>query len=113
MIMKKERRRSTRIGIKVRIELAFGGEALINGVCLNIGEGGIFCETRKYVEPYTRVNIMITLPDGDKSNEFSCEGIVIRAEKKGMKNRAAIEFTRVEDMGRKSIRRYIDDTVEQ
>ena len=111
--MNKERRRSPRIGITVRIELAYGEKALINGVCLNIGEGGILCETRKYVEPYTRVNLVIALPEGDRLNEISCEGIVIRAEKKGMKNRAAIEFTRIEDLGRKSIRRYISDTVEQ
>ena len=109
--MKKENRKSPRIRIKVKIELSSGRETLINGVCLNIGEGGIFCETKKYLDPYTRVNLMISLPEGDKSHELSCEGIVIRAEKKRMKNRAAIEFTRVEDNGRKRIRRYIDDSI--
>jgi hypothetical protein len=113
MIMSRERRQYPRIKIKIRIDLSFGRETLINGVCLNIGEGGIFCETKKYLDPYTGVNLMISLPEENNSHVVSCEGIVIRTEKRLIKNRAAIEIKSIEDKDRKRLRNYISTVIDQ
>ncbi|MGQ9571456.1 MAG: PilZ domain-containing protein [bacterium] len=55
-------------------------------ITVNISQGGIYCDTTQYIEPYTIVQVRLVLQKGDGKEklqrEINCEGIVVRCEKK-------------------------------
>lgn len=101
---KKEQRRSNRFPIRQLVDISSRREQFFKATGLNISEHGIYCEVEKPVDVYTRVYIMLEIPNDDP---VEVEGIVVRNEKKGKENFVAIEFADVDDY----IRAGLDDFI--
>lgn len=99
-----ERRRHARIDISSivtlsqLIKISMGKERFVASRAVNISAGGILCDTGSKVERYSRVYLLLSVPEGDGHREIPCEGIVHRASH-GSHGRyhVAIEFTAFDD----------------
>jgi hypothetical protein len=79
---------------------------------LNISCLGAYCHITKYIPPFTRVAIKLSLPivagNRKKNYDLSCEGVLVRTEddSDGGFN-IAIFFNRIRQPQRRVISRYI------
>ena len=109
-----ERRRHPRIFKKIPLKLKIDSFDLTTET-LNISSSGVYCQTDKYIEPMTKVNIVLLLPLKLKNNttvtkKVTCEGVVVRTEKNpaGDKFNIAIFFSDVPKADVENINRYIE-----
>jgi len=79
----------------------------------NVSCTGTYCTISKYVPPFTRIAVKLTLPiisEGKKENvNVDCKGVIVRTidENKGGFN-IAIFFNDIKDAQKKRISQYIE-----
>lgn len=106
-----ERRQHPRIDHKLPIQVAANGYDFSTST-RNISCVGAYCSIKKYVPPFTKVMVKLTLPvKTDASNkecDVECKGVVVRTddEDKGSFN-IAVFFNEIKYEQRKRISRYI------
>jgi len=112
-----ERREHPRLEHRLPIKVAADGYGF-NTSTKNISCLGAYCHINKYVPPFTRVMIKLTLPiktsAGKRECQIECKGVLVRTEdeKNGGFN-IAIFFNDIRDTERKKIARYISQSLPQ
>ena len=109
-----EKRRHPRILKKLPLKLKIDSFDLSTET-LNISSSGVYCQIDKYIEPMTKVSIVLLLPLKLKNNtevtkKVTCKGVVVRTEKNsaGDKFNIAIFFSDVLEADAENINRYIE-----
>jgi len=113
-----ERRLHPRLNKKLPIKLAADGydfkTATQNISCL-----GTYCSIKKYVPPFTKVMVKLSLPIGNgrlkKTYNVECKGVIVRTEDENNKDgfNIAIFFNGIKDDQRKKISEYINQLLPQ
>ena len=112
-----ERRKHPRLEYRLPIKVAADGYGFSTST-KNISCLGAYCHIDKYIPPFTRVMIKLTLPiktaAGKKDCLIECKGVLVRTEdeKKGGFN-IAIFFNDIQDPQRKKISQYISQFLPQ
>lgn len=88
-----ERRNEIRFSIDQMVELSFGRETFLHATGLNLSKTGLLCATDSYLEPYSQVSLMMSIPVGSQTHRLSCDGIVVRSEIEDKQYLAGISFT--------------------
>ncbi|MDD5109548.1 MAG: PilZ domain-containing protein [Candidatus Omnitrophica bacterium] len=106
----KERRLHPRLEQKLPIGLAVNGYDFSTST-FNISCVGAYCHLDKYMPPFTKISVKLSLPGKNhsaKATIVECKGVVVRAEDetRGGFN-LAIFFNRIGDQQRKKIAQYI------
>jgi len=105
-----ERRLHPRLNHKLPVNLAVNGYDFSTSTH-NISCVGAYCHLDKYVPPFTKISVKLSLPNKDrvhKNTIVECKGVVVRSEdelKGGFS--IAIFFNELHDEQRKKIARYI------
>ncbi len=82
----------------------------------NVSCIGAYCHVNKYIPPFTRVMVKLSLPIISRNNNYTvkCKGVVVRTEDE---NRGgfyiAIFFNDIKDNQREKISRYINQFLPQ
>ncbi len=106
----KERRQHPRLDHKLPVNLAVNGFDFSTST-RNISCVGAYCHLDKYMPPFTKISVKLSLPNKDevhKSTIVECKGVVVRSEdepKGGFS--IAIFFNEMRDEQRKKIAHYI------
>lgn len=87
-----DKRKHIRFTINQMIKISAFKEEIITSQGINISEGGILFKTPLELEPQSRLFLLISLSGGDEEKTFTCEGSVVRCDKKGKSYEAAMEF---------------------
>lgn len=110
-----ERRRHPRIlkrlPIKVRADLFD-----LSAETTNISSSGVYCQLGKYIEPMTKVNIVMLISLKQKNDKvvtkkIKCEGVVVRVEKSQANDarfNVAVFFSGITKANTSIISRYIE-----
>ena len=108
---KAERRQYPRREQRLPIKLAVNGYDFITSTH-NVSCVGAYCHVTKYMPPFTKVVVKLTLPiitdNGNKNYNAECKGVVVRSvdESNGGFN-IAIFFNEIKDDQRKKISQYV------
>ena len=105
--MAAERRHEDRFSIDQMVELSFGRETFLHATGINISRTGLLCATDSYLEPYSQVSLMITIPVEPEPHRMSCEGIVVRSEVEEAQYLAGISFTSLADEDAKVLASFL------
>lgn len=109
-IKESERRKYPRLDQSLHIKVAANGYDFITST-QNVSCVGAYCLINKYVPPFTKVNVKLTLPivSGDKKYDVECKGVIVRTvdESSGGFN-IAIFFNEINNLQRKKISEYIN-----
>lgn len=106
-----ERRLYPRIDRNLPIKVAADGYDFAT-ITQNLSCVGAYCHIDKYVPPFTKIAVKLTLPtaakSGNKGCEIICRGVVVRTEdeKKGGFN-LAIFFNQINNAQREKISQYL------
>ena len=109
---KTERRQYPRIEQTLPLKIAADGYGFATST-QNVSCVGAYCHLDKYIPPFTKIAVKVTLPvmvSGRMKNiEVDCNGVVVRTEdeKKGGFN-IAVFFNSIKDTQRKKIAQYIN-----
>jgi len=109
--IKTERRQHPRIEKELPIKILANGYDFTTAT-QNISCIGTYCHINKYIPPFTKIAVKITLPfmkNQDRENcNVECKGVVIRTadEKRGGFN-IAIFFNEIKNTQRQKISQYI------
>lgn len=108
---KMERRRYPRIEHKLPVSVVADGYGFAT-VTKNLSCVGAYCHIDKYIPPFTKVAVKLTLPiteqAGDKDYEVECKGVVVRTEDQiGGGFNIAVFFNEINDAQRDKISQYI------
>lgn len=105
-----ERRKYPRIDQSLHIKVAANGYDFITST-QNVSCVGAYCLINKYVPPFTKVRVRLTLPivDDNKKYDVECNGVIVRTvdENNGGFN-IAIFFNQINNPQRKKISEYIN-----
>lgn len=110
-----ERRVSPRLSQELPFRVGANGYNFATST-QNISCAGAYCKIKKYIPPFTKVKVKLTLPMktrlGKSSYTMDCEGVIVRTEdeEKGDFN-IAIFFNAIKDDQRKKISKYIDQFI--
>ncbi len=110
--LKAEKRLHPRLQHRLSIKVAVNGYDFASST-QNVSSVGTYCHIKKYMPPFTRVMVNLTLPiiAGNRKKEcnFECKGVVVRTEdeKDGGFN-IAIFFNQITQAQRKTISQYIN-----
>jgi hypothetical protein len=110
-----ERRIHPRVDKQLPFKVAANGYGFSTST-QNLSCVGAYCRITKYIPPFTKVMVKLTLPvkdkNGDKNYAVNCEGVIVRTEdeSKGGFN-IAIFFNAIGDDQRKKISKYINQFV--
>lgn len=108
---KEERRKYPRIDHRLHIKVAANGYDFITST-QNVSCVGAYCQIKKYVPPFTKVKVKLTLPiineNENKKYDVECKGVIVRTadEDNGGFN-IAIFFNEINNIQRKKISEYI------
>lgn len=110
---KTERRQHPRIEERLPLKVAANGYDFVTST-LNVSCVGAYCHIDKYIPPFTKVMVKLSLPmamaalNGNKNANIECKGVVVRSEdeNKGGFN-IAIFFNDIGDNQRQKISQYI------
>ena len=108
---KAERRQYPRIEQRLPIKLAVNGYDFITSTH-NVSCVGAYCHVTKYMPPFTKVVVKLTLPiitdNGNKKYNAECKGVVVRAEdESGGGFNIAVFFNEINTEEKKKISEYI------
>lgn len=109
---KTERRQYPRIEQGLPLKIAANGYDFATST-QNVSCVGAYCHLDKYIPPFTKIAVKLTLPvmiDARMKNiEVECNGVVVRTEdeRKGGFN-IALFFNRIKGSQRKKIAQYIN-----
>lgn len=108
----KERRRYPRIEKKLPLKIVANGYDFVTNT-QNVSCIGAYCNVDKYLPPFTKIMVKLTLPIKtndiqDENCSIECKGVVVRTEdgKNGGFN-IAIFFNEINNGQRKKISQYI------
>jgi c-di-GMP-binding flagellar brake protein YcgR len=109
---KAERRQYPRIEQRLPIKVAANGYDFVTST-ENVSCIGAYCFINKYVPPFTKVMIRLTLPVksnvSSKNYSVECKGVVIRTDDESTDGfNIAIFFNEIKDGQRKKISQYIN-----
>ena len=110
-----ERRLHPRLEQKLPIRVAVNGYDFVTST-ENVSCVGAYCHIDKYVPPFTKVMVRLSLPvrtsSGSKKYDVECKGVLVRTEdeKKGGFN-VAIYFNEIRDSQRKKIEQYVSQFI--
>ena len=110
-----ERRLHPRLEHKLPIRVAANGYDFVTST-ENVSCVGAYCHIDKYVPPFTKVMVRLSLPvrtsSGSKKYDVECKGVLVRTEdeKKGGFN-VAIYFNEIKDSQRKKIEQYVSQFI--
>ncbi|MDD5568531.1 MAG: PilZ domain-containing protein [Candidatus Omnitrophica bacterium] len=113
-----ERRKHPRLQQKLPFKVAANGYGF-STTTQNISCVGAYCRIKKYIPPFTKVAIKLTLPlkkeAGKTKRTIDCEGVIVRTEDKEEKSgfNIAIFFNRINNSQRKVINEYIEQFLPQ
>ncbi|MFH0855197.1 MAG: PilZ domain-containing protein [Candidatus Omnitrophota bacterium] len=112
-----EKRKHPRLKQKLPFKVAANGYDF-STTTQNISCVGAYCRIKKYIPPFTRVAIKLTLPikkaDNKAKRTIDCEGVIVRTEDKDNSGfNIAIFFNRINDSQRKIINAYINQFLPQ
>ena len=116
-VKKAERRKYPRLEQRLPVKIVANGYDFIT-TTENVSCVGAYCHVNKYVPPFTKITVKLTLPiitDNEKRNcDLECKGVVVRSEdeKRGGFN-IAIFFNEIKDSQRKKISQYISQFLPQ
>lgn len=114
---KTERRQYPRVEQRLPLKIAANGYDFIT-TTQNISCVGAYCHVDKYIPPFTKIMVKLTMPitsnEGDDRCSVECKGVVVRAEdeKKGGFN-IAVFFNQINDSQRQKISQYISKFLPQ
>jgi hypothetical protein len=114
---KKEKRQYPRIYRQLPLKVVANGYDFVTST-QNVSCVGAYCQIDKYVPPFTKVAVKLTLPistaGGNKDCSVECRGVVVRAEDDKDKNsfNIAIFFNQIKRQQRKIISQYINQYFE-
>jgi len=105
-----ERRIHPRLEHKLPFNVAVNGYDF-STTTHNISCVGAYCHLNKYIPPFTKISVKLSLPHKDKTDRniiVECKGVVVRSEDetRGGFN-IAIFFNQMRDEQRKKIAAYI------
>lgn len=105
-----ERRINPRLDHRLPIDLAIDGYDFSTST-RNISCVGAYFHLDKYMPPFTKISVKLSLPNKDKAGKNSiveCKGVVVRTDDEaGGGFNLAIFFNEIQDAQRKKISRYI------
>ena len=108
-----ERRKYPRISQDLPIRVAINGYDFMTSTS-NISCTGAYCRIKKYLPPFTRVLVRLTLPIMNEiRNTFydvSCKGVIVRSEDNEAAGdfNIAIFFNNIKETERKKIAQYVN-----
>jgi PilZ domain len=106
----KERRIHPRLDHKLPLSLAVNGFDF-STVSHNISSVGAYCHLDKYMPPFTKISVKLSLPNkgqAGKSTIVDCKGVVVRTEDESSGGfNLAIFFNQIREDQRKKIAQYI------
>lgn len=114
---KSERRLYPRLARELPLKVVANGYDFATST-QNVSCVGAYCQVNKYLPPFTRVLIKLTLPlatgSGNKNFSVECRGVVVRSEdsENGGFN-IAVFFNEIRDSQKKKISRYINQFLPQ
>jgi c-di-GMP-binding flagellar brake protein YcgR len=109
---KTERRQYPRVEQMLPLKIAADGYDFATST-QNVSCVGAYCHLDKYIPPFTKISVKVTLPimisGRIKDIEVECHGVVVRTEdeKKGGFN-IAVFFNRIKENQRKKVAQYIN-----
>ena len=116
--IKTERRQYPRVEKSLPLNIAANGYDFVT-YTQNISCIGTYCRVDKYIPPFTKISIKLTLPiiTGDmekKDCDVDCRGVVVRTEdaNKGGFN-IAIFFNEIKNAQREKISQYVSQFIPQ
>jgi hypothetical protein len=108
--VKSERRQYPRINHEVPLNVAANGYQFSTAT-ENISCVGTYCRINKYIPPFTRVMVRLSLPmrsEVAKKYDFECKGVVVRTEDSSTGEfNIAIFFNQIKEAQRKKISEYL------
>ena len=107
-----ERREHPRLAQELPFKVAANGYDF-STTTQNISCAGAYCLIKKYIPPFTRVAVKLTLPVKTpveaKNYTIDCQGVIVRTEDKEKEGfNIAIFFNRINNSQRKIITEYIN-----
>ncbi|MBU1727664.1 MAG: PilZ domain-containing protein [Candidatus Omnitrophica bacterium] len=114
---KKEKREHPRINHTLPLKVAANGFDFIT-TTQNISCLGAYCHINKYIPPFTRVNLKLTLPISGarikKEYDVNCKGVIVRTEDEGKGGfNIAIFFNDIKENQKKKISEYVNQFLPQ
>lgn len=109
---KTERRQHPRIDKELPVKIAANGYDFAS-LTQNVSCLGAYCRIDKYIPPFTKVAVRLTLPMRDnrqqaKKYDVECKGVIVRAEDDSNSGfNIAIFFNDIKGSQRQKISRYI------
>lgn len=111
----KERRKAPRVTKNVSLRLSKTNFDAITET-KNLSCNGTYCGVSKYIEPLTRVKIIILIPKPSKRGKaktfkIECDGIVVRTEESGNRKKPyniAIYFNEIKEKDKDRISSYVE-----
>lgn len=109
---KAERREHPRIEQELPLKVVANGYDF-STTTMNVSCVGAYCNVAKYMPPFTRVMVRLSLPvvteNTSKSYGLECKGVIVRTEdeKKGGFN-IAIFFNQINSIQRQKITQYVN-----
>jgi hypothetical protein len=77
----KERRQHPRTDARLAAGVrATVGTDLVAVTTLNVGAGGVYVEVPHFIEPLTKLQLVLDLPNGQSTTRIDAEAIVVRTE---------------------------------
>lgn len=109
---KSERRKHPRINLELPLKVAANGYDFATST-MNISCLGAYCRISKYVPPFTKVLVKLTLPVAtntrNKNYSVECNGVIVRTEDENSGGfNIAIFFNHIKDDQRKKISKYLN-----
>ncbi len=103
-LMKRERRRNTRIPIEIPVQLTFAsGAGAVNAKTSDLGEGGLAIQAAQRLENGAALAIRFTLPDSDFLIEAKGEIAWLNAGRS-----AGLRFTEIAPQAQERVKQWLD-----
>jgi hypothetical protein len=106
-----ERRLHPRVDNQLPINLAINGYDFATAT-ENISCLGAYCRIDKYIPPFTKVSVKLSLPQLSRPGGLpvECKGVIVRSEDdaKSGKFNVAIFFNQINESQRKKIAQYVN-----
>lgn len=109
--IKKEKRRYPRVEKRLPLKIAANGYEFVT-TTQNISCVGAYCHVNKYIPPFTKIMVRLTLPimtnNENKNYSLECKGVVVRTEdvEEGGFN-IALFFNEIRNNQRRKISQYL------
>lgn len=102
-----EKRKYPRIEHRLPLKVAVNGYDFVTST-ENVSCLGTYCRVAKYIPPFTKIMVKLSLNKGDSGCNVECKGVVVRTEdeQSGGFN-IAIYFNHINDSQRQKISQYI------